>query len=40
MPSISACFGSIIHAENAWHGPMFRQGLVKKLEPAALRSQR
>ena len=30
-PSISACFGSIIHAENAWHGPTFRHGLVRKL---------
>ena len=28
-----------IHAGNAWHGPMFRHVMVRKLEPAALQSQ-
>jgi hypothetical protein len=37
---MSAWFGSLIHAGNAWHGAMFRHGLVRKLEPAVLQSQR
>jgi hypothetical protein len=37
---MSAWFGSLIHAGNAWHGPMFLHVMVRKLEPAAPRSQR